>query len=167
MKLNIATVSPSWLIDGRIDALDSPAALKARYGAYTMDEVFRKVAVAKNTEKNKKTVSIFLSIIKKESLHLVRDPRTVLIVLCMPIILLLLFGFAISTEVNNVDVGIVTDSHSQEVRDIVSRIGSSPYFTLRGMMSQPEIEPAFAGRCRRCGPCAQGVIGKSRPSGRG
>ena len=88
-------------------------------------------------------MSIFLSIIKKESLHLVRDPRTVLIVLCMPIILLLLFGFAISTEVNNVDVGIVTDSHSQEVRDIVSRIGSSPYFTLRGMMSQPEIEPAL------------------------
>ncbi len=71
------------MVDGRIDALDSPAALKARYGAYTMDEVFRKVAVAKNTEKNKKTVSIFLSIIKKESLHLVRDPRTVLIVCCV------------------------------------------------------------------------------------
>ena len=41
----------SIMVDGRIDALDSPAALKARYGAYTMDEVFRKVAVAKNTEK--------------------------------------------------------------------------------------------------------------------
>ena len=41
----------SIMVDGRIEALDSPAALKARYGAYTMDEVFRKVAVAKNTEK--------------------------------------------------------------------------------------------------------------------
>lgn len=88
-------------------------------------------------------MSIFLSIIKKESLHLVRDPRTVLIVLCMPVILLLLFGFAISTEVNNMDVGIVTDSHTQEVRDIISRISCNPYFTLKGMMTQQEIEPAL------------------------
>ena len=42
----------SIMVDGRIEALDSPAALKARYGAETMDEVFRKVAVAKDTDKN-------------------------------------------------------------------------------------------------------------------
>ena len=41
----------SIMVDGRIDALDSPAALKARYGAYTMDEVFRKVAVARILKK--------------------------------------------------------------------------------------------------------------------
>ena len=89
-------------------------------------------------------MSIFLSIIKKESLHLVRDPRHGALLCCVcRLFYCCSSDFAISTEVNNVDVGIVTDSHSQEVRDIVSRIGSSPYFTLRGMMSQPEIEPAL------------------------
>ena len=47
---------------------------------------------------------VFISMIKKEALHLMRDSRTMTVVLIMPLVLLLLFGFAISTEVNNVNV---------------------------------------------------------------
>ena len=57
-------------------------------------------------------MSIFQSLIKKEVLHLMRDFRTVTVVLLMPVVLLLLFGFAISTEVNNVRVVAVVDYRS-------------------------------------------------------
>ena len=57
-------------------------------------------------------MSIFQSLIKKEVLHLLRDFRTVTVVLVMPVVLLLLFGFAISTEVNNVKVVAVVEQHT-------------------------------------------------------
>lgn len=41
-------------------------------------------------------MGIFTALVKKESLHIVRDPRTLVITLMMPLVLLLLFGFAIS-----------------------------------------------------------------------
>ena len=60
--------------------------------------------------------TIFQSLIKKEVLHLVRDFRTVTVVLVIPVVLLLLFGFAISTEVNNVNVAVVVERHTDETR---------------------------------------------------
>ena len=47
----------------------------------------------------------FLSFVKKEALHILRDKRTMLIVLLLPIVQILLFGFAISTEMNNIEIG--------------------------------------------------------------
>ena len=44
----------------------------------------------------------FASFVRKETLHIFRDPRTMLIALLMPVVQILLFGFALSTEVNNV-----------------------------------------------------------------
>ena len=44
----------------------------------------------------------FMSFVRKETLHILRDPRTMLIVLLMPAIQVLLFGFAMSTEVTDV-----------------------------------------------------------------
>ena len=49
----------------------------------------------------------FGSFVRKEMLHILRDRRTMLIVLLMPVVQMLLFGFAISTEVNNVDFAVV------------------------------------------------------------
>ena len=53
-------------------------------------------------ETNDTGMTILRSLIRKEALHIVRDRRTMVITLVMPVVLLLLFGFAISTEVNNV-----------------------------------------------------------------
>lgn len=66
------------------------------------------------------TVTIFQSLIKKEALHIVRDRRTMIITLVMPLVLLLLFGFAISMEINDVRVALVADSHTPQTREIVS-----------------------------------------------
>ena len=82
----------------------------------------------------------FWSFVKKETLHILRDPRTMLIVLGMPVVQLLLFGFAISTEVNNIDVAIVAPHPSEAVRQCVARLEANPYFTLRGGISGAEID---------------------------
>ena len=48
----------------------------------------------------------FLHFVRKETLHILRDTRTLLVVIGIPIVLTLMFGFAISTDVNNVDIVI-------------------------------------------------------------
>lgn len=85
-------------------------------------------------------MSVFQSIVKKEALHLVRDLRTLLIVLIMPMVLLLLFGFAISTEVNNVRVAAVVDRYDDGTRRALARIGENPYFTFAGVVAPDEHE---------------------------
>ena len=48
----------------------------------------------------------FLSFVRKEFLHIFRDGRTMLILLVMPILMILLFGYAITTEVRNTRVAV-------------------------------------------------------------
>lgn len=78
-------------------------------------------------------MSILQSLIKKEALHVFRDRRTMVITLLMPVLLLLLFGFAISTEVNNVNVVAVVDRHTDETREIIERFSVNPYITFKGV----------------------------------
>ncbi len=85
-------------------------------------------------------MSIFQSLIKKEVLHLMRDFRTVTVVLLMPVVLLLLFGFAISTEVNNVRVAAVVEQHTDETKQIIDRLRNNSYFTFKGIMPYYEVE---------------------------
>ncbi len=85
-------------------------------------------------------MKVFLSFIKKESLHILRDPRTMLIVLVVPVALMLLFGFAISTEVNNVSVMAVAPVHSPIEKTIVQRLEANPYFTFKGYIAEQEID---------------------------
>ena len=85
-------------------------------------------------------MTIFRSLIKKEVLHLVRDFRTVTVVLLMPVVLLLLFGFAISTEVNNVRVVAVVERHTDEIRRILDRFRNNSYFTFEGIVPYHEVE---------------------------
>ncbi len=85
-------------------------------------------------------MSIFVSIIKKEVLHLVRDFRTLTAVLFMPVVLLLLFGFAISTEVNNVRIVAVVDMHTDQTRQIIEKFSSNPYFTFEGIVHAGEVD---------------------------
>ena len=85
-------------------------------------------------------MSIFQSLIKKEVLHLLRDFRTMTVVLVMPVVLLLLFGFAISTEVNNVRVVAVVEQHTDESRHIIDRLRANAYFTFEGLVTHDEVE---------------------------
>ena len=64
-----------------------------------------------------------------------------LVTLFMPIVLLLLFGFAISTEVNSVRVVAVVDVQTDQTRELLSRLGSNEYFRFYGVVSMAEAEP--------------------------
>lgn len=86
-------------------------------------------------------MSIFVSMIKKETLHLLRDFRTMTVVLIMPLVLLLLFGFAISTEVNNINVVAVVERHTDDTRQILEKFRVNSYFTFKGIVPLNEVEP--------------------------
>lgn len=82
----------------------------------------------------------FASFVRKETLHIFRDPRTMLIALLMPVVQILLFGFALSTEVNNVDVAVVASHRSETVRQAVERMAANPNFTFTGYIPSGEID---------------------------
>lgn len=82
----------------------------------------------------------FASFVRKETLHIFRDPRTMLIALLMPVVQILLFGFALSTEVNNVDVAVVAPHRSETVRQAVERMAANPNFTFTGYIPSGEID---------------------------
>lgn len=69
-----------------------------------------------------------------------RDTRTMVITLLMPVVLLLLFGFAISTEVNDVRIMAVVTQHTDETRDILQRFRVNEYFNFQGLTSSGEVE---------------------------
>lgn len=90
--------------------------------------------------KDQNKMNIIGSLIKKEAIHIVRDKRTMFITLIMPLVLLLLFGFAISTEVNNIRVAVVTDRNTDLTRQIIQSLDVNSYFTFEGISSNPEVE---------------------------
>lgn len=85
-------------------------------------------------------MTMLISLIKKETLHIVRDRRTMLITMLMPLVLLLLFGFAISTEVNDVRIVAVVDFHTDRTRQILEKLRVNEYFTFQGLASASEVE---------------------------
>ena len=85
-------------------------------------------------------MTIFQSLIKKEALHIMRDRRTMVITLVMPLVLLLLFGFAISTEVNDVRVVAVVDRHTQQTREILERLAANEYITFQGLVNDRDVD---------------------------
>ena len=92
--------------------------------------------------------------IRKEFMHIFRDRRTTLIVLVMPVVQIVLFGFAISTEVHNAVIDVVGDMRDPSVRRIVQRIDSNEYLEIGRTLSSPsEIDnrihknKAFAAIC--------------------
>ncbi len=82
----------------------------------------------------------FLPFVKKETLHVLRDPRTMTIVLVIPVILMVLFGFAISMEVNNVNVAAVVPVPGAETRTILDRVAHNQYMNFVGTISLDDVD---------------------------
>lgn len=85
-------------------------------------------------------MNLLQALIKKETLHVVRDTRTMLIIFFIPILLLLLFGFAISTEVNCVRVMAVSENNTDGTRAILERLRHNHYFDFQGMVSPVDAD---------------------------
>lgn len=80
----------------------------------------------------------FLTFVRKEFYHILRDPRTMLILLGMPVVQIIIFGFAISTEVKNAKFVVFDQSQSQATAQLVNAIDHSNYFDLVGIAGSEE-----------------------------
>jgi len=80
----------------------------------------------------------------KEFYHIFRDIRSMVILFGMPVVQVLLFGFALSTEVKNAPVAIIDHSNDQVTRAITSKLLSSGFFILAGkVQGEGHIEEVF------------------------
>lgn len=85
-----------------------------------------------------------LAFTKKEFRHIMRDKRTLLIILAMPIVLVLLFGFVISTEIKNARIAILDNSKDELSIALVSQIAASNSFELSDMLcSNGDLDHVF------------------------
>ena len=86
----------------------------------------------------------FISFIIKEAKHIVRDKRTMLILFGMPIIMMLLFGYAVRNDVRNVRTVIVMSNTDYVTQQAVDRLSASEYFTITQLVATPvEAEQAI------------------------
>lgn len=86
----------------------------------------------------------FLAFVKKEFYHILRDYRTLMILVGMPVAQILLFGFAITNEIRDAKIAIWDQSQDEHTHQIKDKILSSDYFILsRNLNSQRELESIF------------------------
>ena len=86
----------------------------------------------------------FIVFVRKEFRHIFRDKRTMLILLVMPIIMIILFGFAITTEVKDSHVVILDHSKDEVTTRIQEHIRNNRYFTIvADVHSEKEIQQMF------------------------
>ncbi|MBQ7420484.1 MAG: ABC transporter permease [Prevotella sp.] len=80
----------------------------------------------------------FVSFVIKEAKHILRDKRTMLILFGMPVVLMLLFGFAITNDVRNVRTVAVTSQMDHLTQVAVDRLAASEYFTVIATVGTPK-----------------------------
>lgn len=84
------------------------------------------------------------SFMRKEFRHIFRDRTTVMILLMMPIIQIILFGFALSTEVKDTHVIVVSNHNDELTRRIINRFNASEYFDIAEVAhNTKQIDQAF------------------------
>jgi len=80
----------------------------------------------------------FIGFIKKEFYHIIRDRRSLFILFGMPIAQIMLFGFAITNEINNVDIAILDHSKDATTKEIINKISASKYFSIKQILDKEE-----------------------------
>ncbi|MDR2564096.1 MAG: ABC transporter permease [Prevotellaceae bacterium] len=86
----------------------------------------------------------FRSFVKKEFLHIFRDVRTMLLLLAMPVVQLMIFGFAITNEIRNIPFAVLDESKSEVSAKLVEKLKSGKYFDLKtSAVSSSELEKEF------------------------
>lgn len=89
--------------------------------------------------------------IKKEFYHVFRDRRTLLILFGMPIVQIILFGFALNSEVKNIGIAVLDNTRDVQSEQIIAKIRSSSYFQIKDeVLNYKDIEERFKGGEIKC-----------------
>lgn len=82
-----------------------------------------------------------LAVARKEFIHILRDPRSLGMAVAIPMLMLILFGYALTLDVDSVPIAIWDQSGSQASRDLVARFAGSRYFSISSYVhSYRELE---------------------------
>jgi ABC-2 type transport system permease protein len=82
-----------------------------------------------------------LSIVRKEFLHILRDPRTLFVMFMMPIIQLVLLGYAATTDIEHLRTAVADGDRSAASRELIDAYRASNYFDIiRNVGSERELE---------------------------
>ncbi len=79
----------------------------------------------------------FVTLVIKETKHILRDKRTMLILFGMPVVMMMLFGFAISTDVRNVRTVMVETTADHLTQQVVNALAASEYFDVVSNVGTP------------------------------
>lgn len=86
----------------------------------------------------------FVSFVKKEFHHIFRDKRTMIILLAMPVVQIIIFGFALTNEVKNSKIAIWDQSKDVATASLVAQLEASRYFEVEQLITTPtEVEKIF------------------------
>ncbi len=82
----------------------------------------------------------FIIFVKKEFYHIFRDRRSLLIIFLMPIVQIILFGFALTNEIKNSNIAVLDNARDGASKAIIKRLDASRYFNVERIIhSQSEI----------------------------
>lgn len=110
----------------------------------------------------------FLHFVRKEFIHIIRDARTLVILVGMPMAQILIFGFALTNEVKNVRFGFVDQARDDRSAALLARFEASRYFETEG--SYPDVtalDEAFRTGRIRFGMVIPSRLSADMGSGRG
>ena len=86
----------------------------------------------------------FFIFVRKEFYHIFRDRKSLLIIFLMPIVQIILFGFALTNEIKNSNIAVLDQSKDASTFAIIQKLDASRYFNVyQNLSSQADIEPAF------------------------
>lgn len=70
------------------------------------------------------------SISRKEFLHIIHDPRSLIIIIVLPILQLVMFGYVLNMEIQNIDLAVIDHSQTSVSRDLIEQFEGSKYFSV-------------------------------------
>src|SRR6266498_5049412 len=95
--------------------------------------------------KRSKTMRRFRALIRKEMIHMLRDPRTLVFIFMMPIMQLVLLGFVNNTDIKNVPTVVFNQDNSRASRDLLDSFSATGYFSFDyAVFSQAEVNDLIA-----------------------
>jgi ABC-2 type transport system permease protein len=88
-----------------------------------------------------------LAVLRKEFIHIRRDPRSLTIIILLPIVMILMYGYAITFDIKDIKIGILDQDRTVASREAVQQLTRSNYFRItRDLQRREEIEPAMLRR---------------------
>jgi ABC-2 type transport system permease protein len=86
----------------------------------------------------------FFAFVKKEFFHIWRDKRTMFILLGMPVVQIVIFGFALTNEVKNSKIAILDNSKDAATASLTAQLDASRYFDLeKNLVTYNQVEEEF------------------------